>query len=122
MTDQNDPIETRTVWAEPYTARQCPECETWVYVADGPFAEGDPTKTLADTLHWERLHLEKSPATSFGRPYFYFNETPVEATLEIATTEQASTDAPSPGGIGTVMDRLDHLQHRPNPEPPGIGD
>ena len=47
-------IDGRT--AEPYTARLCTICNEWVYVADGPFAENDRTKTLADTQHYKEVH------------------------------------------------------------------
>jgi hypothetical protein len=72
--------------AEPYTARQCPICKTWVYCADGPFAEDppDPTKTLADYDHWANFHADPAllnlPAVGF--PYFDWNDEPVEAIKE----------------------------------------
>lgn len=124
MTDPTDPIETRNVWAEPYDARQCPECETWVYTAAGPFAEGDRTKTMADWLHWERFHLEEhpTPATAIGFPFFDYNDTPVEAVLESHPASPTRRETPTDPGNGALIDRLDHLQQRPRPEPPSIGD
>jgi hypothetical protein len=73
------------VYAEPYDARQCPICEVWVYTAAGPFAEGDdPTKTLADYLHWAAEHADPAElgASVVGFPYFGYNEVPVEAVAE----------------------------------------
>lgn len=69
--------------AQPYEARRCPECHLWIYTAAGPFAEGDPTKTEADWLHWEAEHLPEEEtareALSIGFPFFPYNEEPVEA-------------------------------------------
>jgi hypothetical protein len=66
--------------AAPYTARQCPVCKVWVYCADGPFAEGDRTKTLADWHHWEANHLDPAEATAMaiGFPMFMWNDGPVK--------------------------------------------
>lgn len=130
MTDPTDANSPRTVWAEPYTARRCPACETWVYVAGGPFAEGDPTKTVADWLHWQRLHLDDGDtATTIGFPYFYFNETAVEASLEAAAADRLGGVRRSLietlkviQDINDRLDRRDRQQHRADPEPPGIPD
>ena len=67
--------------AAPYDARQCPICETWIYIAAGPFAEGDATKTLADFYHWAGKHAtpEELSATAVGFPFFDYNAEPVEA-------------------------------------------
>lgn len=69
--------------AQPYEARQCPECRVWIYTAAGPFAEGDPTKTEADWLHWEAEHLPveelEHSVGAIGFPFFPYNEEPVEA-------------------------------------------
>lgn len=64
--------------AGPYTSRQCPTCKVWVYCADGPFAEGDRTKTLADWEHWEKHHLATSVRDPLGFPFFPWNEASVE--------------------------------------------
>lgn len=48
-----------TITAAPFAARRCPACKTWIYTADGPFSEGDPTRTVADWLHWEAEHLDR---------------------------------------------------------------
>ena len=80
------PPPTPPTWhAEPYDARLCPVCETWIYVADGPFAEGDPTKPLADFNHWRREHAteeEKIPGATVTFPFFDYNDEPVEAVVE----------------------------------------
>lgn len=80
--DWPGPVEAERVQAEPFTARRCPECGVWVYTDDGPFAEGDRTKTLADFEHWEREHEGKG--TDFI-PFFPYNEEPVEAVREART-------------------------------------
>jgi hypothetical protein len=77
----------KTVWASPYNARQCPECKVWVYTADGPFAEGDRTKTVADANHWEREHpdavsQEVRDCGMFSFPHFPYNTRIVEAVKE----------------------------------------
>lgn len=68
--------------APPYTARRCPVCGEWVYCADGPFAEGDPTKTVADWNHWEARHLDPAtdtgPGSAVGFPFFDWNDEPVD--------------------------------------------
>jgi hypothetical protein len=69
-----------TVIAAPYDARQCPVCKVWVYVAAGPFSEGDRTKTVADWNHWEAFHL--TPETSEMYPFFPFNDSVVQAVQE----------------------------------------
>ena len=67
-----------TIEAAPYTARRCDECDTWIYCADGPFAEGDPTKTLADAVHYEAVHgVEPGPVVSF--PFMSWNDETVTA-------------------------------------------
>jgi hypothetical protein len=73
-----------TVIAAPYDARRCPDCDTWIYTAAGPFAEDDPTKTMADFLHWSREHAteEERTATCVGFPFFDYNEAPVSALRE----------------------------------------
>lgn len=73
-----------TVTAQAYDARQCPICQTWVYTAAGPFAEGDATKTLADYEHWAAEHAtaEELNQQAVGFPYFSFNDTPVLAVVE----------------------------------------
>jgi hypothetical protein len=79
----------RKIAAEPFDARQCPTCKVWVYTAAGPFAEdNDPTKTLADYNHWAREHAtpEDLAGSVVGFPYFDYNEQPVEAVLEGATS------------------------------------
>ena len=70
--------------AAPYTARQCPICKTWVYTADGPFAEDDETKTIADFDHWARLHADPAELNkaAIGFPFFTWNDQPVEAERE----------------------------------------
>lgn len=65
-----------TITAGPYEARLCRVCGEWVHTAAGPFAEGDPTKTLADLYHYEDEH---GPVEGFGIPYMPFNEEPVTA-------------------------------------------
>lgn len=81
------------VLAGPYCARLCPDCDTWIYTAAGPFAEGDPTKTLADMNHWEREHDEvktladeaervRTEPIVLMRPFMQFNKEPVWAVLE----------------------------------------
>ena len=123
MTDQSDSSEHRTVRAEPYTARQCPECDTWVYVDDGPFAENDPTKTVADWRHWERLHLyEADQGDAIGFPYFNFNETPVEAMIERWEGEPTRGDAHRATSKTAISEALDRLQRRADSAPPSIGD
>jgi hypothetical protein len=76
-------INTRLM-AQPYDARQCPKCKVWVFTAAGPFAEGDPTKTVADWLHWEAEHLDPAEADkpAIGFPFFSYNDEPVEAVHE----------------------------------------
>jgi hypothetical protein len=64
--------------AGPYTSRQCPVCKVWVYCADGPFAENDRTKTLADWEHWEKHHAASAPRDRLGFPFFPWNEASVE--------------------------------------------
>jgi hypothetical protein len=74
-----------TVLAQPYDACQCPRCEAWIYVADGPFAEQDPTKEMATWLHWRDEHLtdeERTETRAIGFPLFDYNEQPVEAVRE----------------------------------------
>ncbi len=123
MTDQSDSGERRTITAEPYTTRRCPECETWVYVDDGPFAENDPTKTVADWLHWERLHLDEADrASAIGFPYFNFNETPVEATIEHRGGEPTRSYAHPVAPKTAISEALDRLQRRPDRAPPTVGD
>ena len=74
--------------AEPYMARQCPECKLWIFVDDGPFAENDRTKTLADVQHWEAEHVKPEDYTHvrgarvLGIPYMHWNEDTVEAVVE----------------------------------------
>ena len=68
--------------AEPYRARQCPACETWVFTDAEPFAENDRTKTQRDWLHWERYHLAEAEPRSFGFPFFRYNTEAVDAVLE----------------------------------------
>lgn len=73
------------VLAQPYDARLCPECGVWVYTADGPFAEGDRTKTEADWLHWRDEHLTEADRISpsvIGFPFFTYNDGPVHAVKE----------------------------------------
>lgn len=72
-----------TVTAAPYEARQCPECKVWVYTAAGPFAEGDPTKTMADCLHYERAHADKVErfGNAIGFPYFNYNTTVIHTAV-----------------------------------------
>lgn len=72
--------------AEPYTARECPECLLWIYCDDGPIAEGDRTKTLADLRHFEQEHgallstrASASGASVTSYPYMRWNERVVEA-------------------------------------------
>lgn len=68
--------------AGPYEARQCPICKVWVYTAAGPFGEdGDPTKTLADYLHWENEHSvgAEAAAAVVSFPFFDYNTTSVQA-------------------------------------------
>lgn len=81
------PQEPLTIVAQPYEARQCPECKLWVLVSRGPFAEGDSTKTLADANHWEAHHVPEGTDTSkvLGFPFFSFNAEPVVATWEQPT-------------------------------------
>ena len=67
--------------AEPYTAQQCPVCEMWFYVMDGPFAEGgDRTKPYSDFLHFEEHHPEllQGDENVLGIPYCSWNDEPVE--------------------------------------------
>lgn len=73
-----------TIQAEPYTARQCTVCDVWVYIADGPFFEGDPTKSAADYLHWEAEHATPAELAGnvIGFPFFSFNDEIVTATKE----------------------------------------
>lgn len=70
--------------APPFTARQCRDCGVWIFVAYGPFAEGDRTKTVADYLHYEAEHLsaEEAAKVAVGFPYMPWNEEPVEAVFE----------------------------------------
>jgi hypothetical protein len=68
--------------AQPYEARRCPECHLWIYTAAGPFAEGDPTKTEADWLHWQAEHLteeDRLAPNAIGFPFFCYNDEPAEA-------------------------------------------
>lgn len=63
-----------TIQAEPYTARQCPECEEWVYVAAGPFnEEGKPYNEI---IHYDSEH--GGPTMSIGQmsayPFMSYNE------------------------------------------------
>lgn len=78
------PQEPTAIAAEPWTARQCPTCGVWVYVADGPFAEDDPTKSLTDWFHWRDEHLpdEDRGAVAIGFPFFMYNDQPVDAVNE----------------------------------------
>ena len=66
--------------AQPYTAQQCPKCEEWFYVMDGPFAEGgDRTKPMSDFLHFEQKHPEMlQDGDVLGIPYCRWNDKPVE--------------------------------------------
>lgn len=81
-----EPAPFGPVLAQPYDARQCPECGVWVYTADGPFAENDRTKTEADWLHWRDEHGsggddEIAPGV-IGFPFFRYNDEPVQAVKE----------------------------------------
>lgn len=77
-------MDTETITAEPYTARQCPDCNVWVYCDDGPFAENDRTKTVADWLHYRDEHMPADDAgkSVIGFPYFSYNDTAVTAVRE----------------------------------------
>jgi hypothetical protein len=68
--------------APPFTARQCPICKQWIYCANGPFAEDDPTKTLADWYHYDREHRPAGTGNEavVGFPFFDWNDEPVEVT------------------------------------------
>lgn len=77
-----------TVFVGAWTARRCPDCNVWIYCDDGPFAEGDRTKTEADWLHYSRFHTPTvnpggitgvNGADVIGFPYFEWNEVPVIA-------------------------------------------
>lgn len=70
------------VHAPAFTARQCPACDTWVYVADGPFAEGDPTKPLAGAMHYDLWHATAEDRGRVGIPYMRWNTEPVRAVRE----------------------------------------
>jgi hypothetical protein len=69
--------------AEPYTARRCDICDTWIYCADGPFAEGDPTKTIADYDHWAAHHATPAELAGpvIGFPYMPWNDGPVKIAV-----------------------------------------
>lgn len=88
MTATDQPDQPALVTAQPFEARQCPECKLWIFTAAGPFAEDDPTKTEADWLHWEAEHLPDDPAAreavTIGFPFFSYNEEPVEASMAYA--------------------------------------
>jgi len=73
------PMPPGWVEAQPYEARLCTVCDTWIYTAAGPFAEGDPTKTMADILHYEAHALARD---GIGFPFMRFNEEPVRAIKE----------------------------------------
>jgi hypothetical protein len=72
----------------PYEARLCPACRTWIYTAAGPFAEEDPTKTLADLNHWEDAGHQRPEGMTFGRPYFHWNTKPVEVDVPISVARK----------------------------------
>jgi hypothetical protein len=83
-------MPSKIISAAPYDAKQCPICQTWVYVARGPFAENDRSKPIADFEHYEREHAtpadySTSPTSAvvFGIPYFPYNDTRVNAVLYI---------------------------------------
>jgi len=109
-----------TITAEPYTARRCPDCEVWVYVADGPFAEGDRTKTLADADHYERHHQPAPVEGAFGFPYFDWNTETVQAVREETpapaplTYEDACKRAATDQGLDPITDALtaQGIEHR----------
>jgi|TARA_Y100000401_G_C8276477_1_gene201123 hypothetical protein len=69
----DDPIEEQV---PEYTAQFCSECEKWIYVADGPFAENDRTKPMMGDLHYQTFHPD---ADQFK--YMFWNEKPVAATV-----------------------------------------
>jgi len=74
-----------TVTAPPYTAAQCPECKVWVLTSEGPFSEGDRTKSYADWLHWRDEHLDPTTADESRPqmfPYFFGNKETVTAVRE----------------------------------------
>lgn len=65
-----------TIFPE-YTARQCTVCSKWVYCADGPFAEGDRTKTLADVNHLNDEHgdvFKREGERVWSFPFMYWND------------------------------------------------
>lgn len=73
---------TDTIKAQPYEARRCPICNTWIYTAGGPFSEDDPTKTYADYDHLHTEHPEVIQGAgngSVGFPFFSYNDEPVDA-------------------------------------------
>ena len=72
---------TRIVTAQPFTARYCDECDTYIYVAGGPFADDDPTCTLADGIHWEIAHGLDYPEYEIGIPFMFWNEKTVQAEI-----------------------------------------
>jgi len=77
---ESAPMPPGEVSAGPYEARLCEICDTWIYTAAGPFAEGDPTKTMADIVHYEREHAPRRGQVSY--PFMRFNVAPVQAIKE----------------------------------------
>lgn len=83
----------QTLIAAPFDARLCGGCDTWIYTANGPFAEdNDPTKTLADFMHWEREHAtpEELSGSAIGFPFMPYNEEAVSAVWENAPEPELS--------------------------------
>lgn len=72
---------TKTKTAKPFEARYCPECDAWIYTADGPFAEDDRTKTVADYIHWAVEHSLDLPDADDFFPFFDWNDKTVTAEI-----------------------------------------
>lgn len=58
--------------AEPFTARHCSICDTWVSV------QGEGTKTTADLDHWVEQH---QTGPDDRRPFARWNENPVAVVV-----------------------------------------
>lgn len=66
--------------APPFTAQHCPECGEWIFVALGPYAEGDCTKPQRGYEHMHRMHPELIDNDMY--PWMEYNEDTVGAILE----------------------------------------